>query len=327
MEAVNMTRIYHLDQIKTVINDLPLPHIISDGFKAYSRGEVIVPPVGELTFDNPPGDTHIKYGYIKNHETYVIKIASGFYKNPDIGLPSSSGMMLVFYQKTGLLKAILLDEGYLTEVRTAIAGSISATCLMNKPVKGIGIIGTGNQARFQLTYLKSATSCRQVYVWGRTPQKIDAYKADMERLGFEITPLETPAEVAAHASLIVTTTPSDHPLLHAADIKPGTCIVAMGSDTETKQELDAEILAKADVIVADSIFQCRDRGEISKALAQGKIKESDIIELGDLLENPAKVTVKNTDICVADLTGVAVQDIQIATAVCDALSLKTEEIA
>jgi ornithine cyclodeaminase len=322
-----MTCIYSLDQIKAVVRDLPLTSIISEGFKAYSKGDVIVPPVGELNFDNPPGDTHIKYGYIKNHETYVIKIASGFYKNPEIGLPSSTGMMLVFYQKTGMLKAILLDEGYLTDIRTAVAGSISATCLTGKPVKGIGIIGTGTQARFQLTYLKAVTSCRQVYIWGRTQEKMDLYKADMERLGFEIIPQQTPAEVAAHASLIVTTTPSDRPLLHAADIKPGTCIVAMGSDTETKQELDVDILAKADVVVADAISQCRVRGEISKALARGKIKETDIIELGDLLENPAKVKVKNADICVADLTGVAVQDIQIATAVCDALSSKIKEKA
>ena len=85
-----MTKIYTLDQIKEVIQTLDLSGTIEEGFMAYSRGEVVVPPVGELVFDTPPGDTHIKYGYIKNTSFYVIKIASGFYENPELGLPSSS---------------------------------------------------------------------------------------------------------------------------------------------------------------------------------------------------------------------------------------------
>lgn len=320
-----MTQVYTLEQIKAVIKDLPLTQMISDGFQAYSKGDVVVPPVGELNFADPPGDTHIKYGYIKDKETYVIKIASGFYKNPELGLPSSTGMMLVFYQKTGMLKAILLDEGYLTDVRTAVAGSICTHRLITGPVQTIGIIGTGIQARFQLEYLKSVTPCRTVLVWGRSQSKVEAYQKDMQTLGFNIIPQQTPAEVAAGASLIVTTTPSVQPLLMADDIQPGTCVVAMGSDTETKQELDADILAKADVVVADSISQCRVRGEISKALATGALQEDDIVELGQLLSNPERLSIQETDICVADLTGVAVQDIQIATAVCEALELQKKE--
>lgn len=314
-----MTHIYRLDRIKRVLQDLPVTQSIIDGFKAYSRGEVIVPPVGELNFENPPGDTHIKYGYIKGQETYVVKIASGFYNNPALGLPSSTGMMLVFYQKTGMLKSILLDEGYLTDVRTAVAGRISADALIKGPVEGIGMLGNGIQARFQLEYLKPVTSCKKVYVWGRTKANVSDYISDMASLGFEILPCSTPGEVAAKANLIVTTTPSTQPLLSAEDIRPGTCIVAMGSDTETKQELAADILAKAEVVVADSIAQCRVRGEISKALAAKTVTEDNITELGDLLNRPEQFTIQETDICVADLTGVAVQDIQIATVVCEAL--------
>ena len=84
-----------------------------------------------------------------------MKIASGFYKNPALGISSSNGLNLVFNQKTGVLETILLDEGYLTDVRTAIAGAVVAKYLAPDTVKSIGIIGCGIQARLQLKYLKT----------------------------------------------------------------------------------------------------------------------------------------------------------------------------
>lgn len=315
-----MAVVYTLEQIKQALSGLNMTGSIEKGFIAYSKGEVVVPPVGELLFDDPPGDTHIKYGYIKGDDIYVIKIASGFYKNPEIGLPSSSGLMLVFSQKTGVLQAVLLDEGYLTDVRTAIAGKIAAKYLAPETITAIGVIGTGIQAKMQVQYLKSLTPCRQVFVWGRSGEKREQYKTDMEAQGFSVTPVESAAQVAAQANLIVTTTPSDTPLLFSGDIQPGTHITAMGSDTDKKQELDSDILARADVVVADSLVQCKTRGEISKALAAGAVKETDLHELGTYIKDHGRGNRKSFDITVADLTGVAVQDVQIAAAVCRSLA-------
>ncbi|MCP4721644.1 MAG: ornithine cyclodeaminase family protein, partial [Desulfobacteraceae bacterium] len=255
-----MTKIYTLDRIKKVIQTLDLSGTIEKGFIAYSRGEVIVPPVGELVFKNPPGDTHIKYGYIKDTPFYVIKIASGFYENPALGLASSSGLMLVCSQKTGFPLAILLDEGYLTNVRTAVAGQIAAKHMAQKKIRAIGVLGTGIQARMQVAWLSSVTPCKKIFVWGRTPKNLKLYKKEMETKGYEVTMAKTPADVAKACNLIVTTTPSRTPLLTEADIRPGTHITAMGSDTPQKQELDSNILKKADLVVADSVSQCRERG-------------------------------------------------------------------
>ncbi len=130
----------------------------------------------------------------------------------------------------------------------------------------------------------------------------------------------------AYSNLIITTTPAEKPLLTADDIQPGTHITAMGSDTSSKQELSTEIISKSDIVVADSISQCRERGEISKALAKGAIKESRVIELGHLIEHPALAKRTGQSTSVSDLTGVAVQDVQIATAVCDALKIQSEKI-
>ena len=121
-----MAIILKKDQIIQVIENIDLISSIEKGFIEYSNGNSVVPPVGELLFDKPKGDVHIKYGYIKNDEYYVVKIASGFYDNPSLGIPSSQGLMLLFNQKTGQLVSVLLDEGYLTDVRTAVAGAIAA---------------------------------------------------------------------------------------------------------------------------------------------------------------------------------------------------------
>ena len=311
-----MTQIYSLNEIKSACKNLSFIDSIESGFAAYSRGEVIVPPVGELSFEIPPGDTHIKYGYIKNSDTFVVKIASGFYDNPKLGLPSNSGLMLVFSQKTGVLQAILLDEGFLTDVRTAVAGQIAAKYLAPSNVSAIGILGTGIQARMQAIYLKLITECRSLVAWGRSDESLDRYKADLELQGFSVETTKNPARVAQRCNLIVTTTPSTTPLLSADMIQPGTHITAMGSDTSFKQELETSILKKADLIVADSLDQCRERGEISKALGDKSISETCIAELGTVISKTTPGRQSDAQISIADLTGVAVQDIQIANVVC-----------
>ena len=92
--------ILSLEQIRRILPGLDLMSAIEAGFVAYSRGKSVVPPVGELLLQDPPGDVHIKYGYLKGDDCYVIKIASGFYGNAKLGLPSSNGMMLVFSRAT-----------------------------------------------------------------------------------------------------------------------------------------------------------------------------------------------------------------------------------
>lgn len=311
-------QILTLEQIKKALPAVNLMSEIEKGFVAYSRGNSVVPPVGELVFEDPPGEVHIKYGYLKNDDYYVIKIASGFFENPKQGLPSSNGMMLMFSQKTGALIATLLDEAYLTDVRTAVAGAITAKYLAPKEVARIGIIGTGVQARLQLEYLLPVTDCRKVLVWGRDQGKLDACAADMTALGFSAATTLDAAEVQASCNLIVTTTAARTPIL-TGDLLPGTHVTAMGSDTPDKQEVDAGILGRADLVVADSIPQCLERGEISQALKTNAISESEIVELGSIIAGDADGRTSEDQVTVADLTGVAVQDIQISKAVFEAL--------
>ena len=315
-----MTNIYTLEQIKSVVETMSFSAQIEQGFISYSNGQVVVPPVGELIFDDPPGDTHIKYGYIKGDDYYVIKIASGFYQNVKINLPSSSGLMLVFSQKTGVLETILLDEGFLTNIRTAVAGEIVAKYMAPKEVTAIGVFGTGLMARMQVQILQSVTDCKRLIVWGRSEASLEAYQNDMEADGYEVQTTLESADVTDGSNLILMTTPSTMPLINACQIKKGMHITAIGSDTAEKQELDTKILRMADIVVADSLTQCQERGEIYKALLTDDLKMDMVIELGCAIESGNRVRTSEDQVTVADLTGVAVQDVQIAKVVSAALA-------
>jgi len=308
-------RIVSLDEIKAVLPKVDLMQEIETGFSAYSNGEVVVPPVGELNFENPPGDVHIKYGYIRDDDVYVIKIASGFYQNKLLGLSNGQGMMLVFDQKSGKPIGLLQDEGYLTDVRTAVAGAICAKYLAPKNIEAIGIVGTGVQARMQLEYLKNVTDCQNVIVWGRSKSALNQYKISMCDSGFTIKTTMALDQVTDNCNLIVTCTASEKPIIRENHVKGKVHITAMGSDTPNKQELGSNVLSKADLVIADSRSQCEVRGEIHHAIRNNSMSIDPIVELGEIINGDRQARTASSGITVADLTGVAVQDIQISKAV------------
>lgn len=313
--AFKQPHVLYLFDIMEALKNVDVIPVIEEGFVAYSKGKTVVPPVGEMIFQDPPGDVHIKYGYIINDDYYVVKVASGFYKNPALGLPSSNGLMLLFCQKTGQLLAVLLDEGYLTNLRTAAAGAIAARYLAPLDIKAAGIIGAGTQARMQLDCLSRVRTFSDVIIWGLNEVELEAFTKDMIGSQFKIRTTLSVEEVAASANLIVTCTPSTRPLLKTSWVRPGTHITAVGSDTPEKQELEAQVLAKADRVVVDSLSQAELRGEAFKAMAAGVIQKNRLIELGQIIIDPSLRRKSEEEITVADLTGLAVQDIQIARAV------------
>jgi ornithine cyclodeaminase len=313
-----VTAVLKLDEIKRLVDTPLLIQEIETGFALYSEGKVNVPPVGFLHFDDPPGDVHIKYGFVSGDEYYVLKVASGFYNNPKLGLPASDGLLLVFSQKTGELELILLDKCWLTDMRTAAAGAVAAKHLAAKRIHHIGIVGTGVQARMQLEMLRTVVDCKSCFIWGRDSTKVQGMIEDLraresvQAWGLTIQATPTLDDLVSQCNLIVTTTSAKSPLIRADQVQRGTHITAMGSDDLGKQELEAALLAKADLVVADSISQCVHHGECLAAVREGLIEEGSILELGQVIKNPAIGRTSEDQITVADLTGVAIQDIQIA---------------
>ncbi len=309
-------RVISLEQIKARLAQPDAFEVMvraqETAFVAYSQRRVLAPPVTHLSFERPTGDCHVKCGYLEGDNFFLIKVATGFHDNNSRGLPNSHGLMLAMDRETGVLQAVLLDQGYLTDTRTAIAGLIAAKYMAPAKVERIGIIGTGIQARLQLDYLRHAVRCREVIVWGRSAERLAKYQAHMQPKGFRLETTRDVRMVAKSCNLIVTATSSHTPLLQSEDVQPGTHITAVGADSSGKQELDPALFSKAALCVVDSIAQCRDHGESSYALKEGFVEEDQLVEMGRLLEEPRRPKRAADAISIADLTGLAIQDVQIA---------------
>ena len=223
-----MTKVLELEEIKRQISVPDLIQATEDGFVLYSDGKVVVPPVGFLNFEDPPGDVHIKYGYVKGDDVYVLKIASGFYENAKLGVPFADGVLLVFSQKTGHIQVVLHDQCWLTDMRTAAAGAVAARHLAPSAVKAIGIVGTGTQARMQLELLEGVVDCDQCYVWGRDAGKVTAMIEELNandtirKWGLNIDAAPDIDDLCAKCNLIVTTTSAREALINADQVQPGT---------------------------------------------------------------------------------------------------------
>ncbi|KEY56551.1 ornithine cyclodeaminase family protein [Serratia sp. DD3] len=305
MKVINKT------QILAAFDADSITQLLKTGFIAYSARQVQMPPVQHFRFEAAAGDCCIKSAWLEREEYFVVKVSSGFYHNPQQGLPSNQGLMMAFSAQTGKPQVLLLDEGWLTALRTALAGRIAAELCAPQNVQAIGIVGTGMQAWLQLQHLKTVTDCRQVWLWGRSPHHLADYCQRAEAEGFQVNTTQNAAELAAHCNLIVTTTPSREPLLQAEDIRPGTHITAVGSDAEGKQELATALVAKADTILVDALSQCSQYGEIARAYQQNLLASVAVVEFGEILARGERVRKNEQQITLADLTGLAIQDAQI----------------
>ena len=312
MRPRNDVLILTKEQIESVLSMEDAIDAVEDGFKAYNSDRAIIPfPVALLVPDHN-GDVHIKPGYIKGYSTYTIKIASGFYENPKLGLPSSHGMLALFDSRTGFPVCFEIDRCYLTDLRTAAAGAVAARALAKKKVRQVGVIGTGTQARLQVQALSKVRKFDELRVWGRNSDHVAKYIEDMGKsLKIKRMVAAETAELAVSGSdIVVTTTMSSTPLVKADWVEKGMHITAVGSDSPEKQELEGRVLAIADKVVCDSIRQCAALGELHHAIEEGLMTEKDVHgELGEVLLGKKSGRKNDDEITVCDLTGIAVQDV------------------
>lgn len=292
--------------------------LLRQGFIAYSAGRAQLPPVQHFAFAAANGDCCVKSGYVEGESLFAVKVSSGFYDNPKRGLPSNQGLVLCFCARTGAPLALLRDEGWLTAWRTALAGRLAARVLAPSRVEAIGIVGTGLQARLQLRALQAVTPCRETWVWGRSETELAAFAAEFEAEGYRVRTTLDAEPLARACRLIVTCTPSVRPILRAGWLRPGSHVTAVGADAAGKQELETEWVAAADRIVVDSVAQCAAYGEVSHALAAGLLERERLTELGRVLAGEQAGRQSEDEITLADLTGLAVQDAQIAKCVLEA---------
>lgn len=287
---------------------------VAQGFTCLAEGQATMPPVMRIDVAENHGEVDVKTAYVHGLDHFAIKVASGFLDNPLLGLPYGSGMMIVMSARTGFLEAILLDNGYLTDLRTGIAGAIAARHLARQRIETAGVIGSGMQARYQIRGLRLVRDFRRLMVYGIVPDQVQRYAEEMrQELGVEVAIAGHPEQVVRQSDFVVTTTPSREPYLKAEWLHPGLHITCMGSDAEHKQELYADVFGHADRLVCDRKSQCFRLGELHHALEAGVISEqSQIAELGELTSGRVPGRQRDDEITICDLTGVGVQDTAIA---------------
>jgi ornithine cyclodeaminase len=288
--------------------------VVAQGFTKLAQGQATLPPILRVDIPENHGEVDVKTAYIHGLDRFAIKIAAGFLDNHKMGLPTGSGMMVVVSAVTGFPEAILLDNGYLTDVRTGAAGGIAAKYLARENIETAGVIGAGMQARFQMRALKLVRDFQRLLVYSILAEECERYADEMSmELGVEVVVAGSIEEVVVGCDALVTATPAREPYLRAAWLHPGLHITCMGSDAEHKQELHTDVFGRADRIVCDRKSQCFRLGELHHALEAGVLSKTDpITELGDLISGSAPGRQREDEITICDLTGVGVQDTQIA---------------
>jgi ornithine cyclodeaminase len=296
--------------------DLAAVACVEGAFAALATKPVVMPPILRLDIPEHRGEVDVKTAYVPGLSGFAIKISPGFFDNPKLGLPSLNGMMVLLSAHTGLVSALLLDNGYLTDVRTAAAGAIAARHLARQDASIAAILGAGTQARLQLKALTLVRPVREARIWARDRAKAAQVAADLTaELGIAVSAAAADVREAVRgAHIVVTTTPAESPILLADWIGPGTHVTAMGSDAEHKNEIDPALIARAEPYVADRLSQTRRLGELHHAIAAGAVAEAqDFAELGAVIAGRAPGRASADAITLCDLTGTGVQDTAIAT--------------
>ncbi len=289
--------------------------VVERAFEALARDQVTQPPPIGLDIPDIDAEIHVKGAHIHGADHFVFKIACGFYRNPQMGLPMASGLVLAFDANNGQPAGLLFDNSYLSDLRTGAAGAVAARYLAPQKLCRVAVIGAGIQARMQLRALAQVRTIPSVAIWNRHPERAQQCAAEMaDELDVDVQAVERIEDAVQGANMVLTVTVAREPLVRAEWIAPGTHITAVGSDGPDKQELDVELLHRADLVVADRLSQCLEVGEIHHAVDAGRLRADACVELGAVVLGLAVGREAEDQITVADLTGLGVQDAAIASA-------------
>jgi ornithine cyclodeaminase len=279
-------------------------------FRALAEGDVDQPAQFEMRPDRG-GELHIKGAYLRGSTVLCFKAATGGFPGAD-----PTGFTVVLDAATGQPRWLLADDGLLTETRTAAAGALASQTLARRDARRLLVVGSGGQARAQIHAHREALPHLKVSVWGRDPTRTAALAHDVS-----VEHVDDLAAAVAASDIVVTATSSRTPLIQVEWVRPGMHLTAVGSDTAGKQELAADLLALAEVVVCDDLALASHAGELQHA---DRSVRDRAVTLGEVLtaRRPGRTT--SEQITVADLCGVGAQDAAIAELVVSRLGTGAE---
>ena len=286
---------------------------IEEIYPLITSGVAAMPPIMRVEVPEHNGEIDIKSAYLPGYSGIAVKVSAGFFDNPSRGLPSLGGLMMVFDSETGVPQSALFDNGYLTDLRTALAGAVAARHLARPDASVAAIVGAGVQARLQLEALTLVRPIERALVWARRNEQAQAFVDEMTtRIGISIDVAPAVEDAASAADVLVTTTPSTEPVVMASMLHPGLHVTAIGSDAEGKQEIAADAVVAADGFFCDSIAQSARLGELRAAL-EGGFDRAAAIELGAVIAGDHRGRTDGSQVTICDLSGTGAQDTAIAS--------------
>lgn len=277
-----------------------------------SDGSAVMPEIMRIDVEAHNGEIDVKSAFLPGYPGIAIKVSAGFFDNPSRGLPSLGGFIMVLDATTGVPAAALFDNGYLTDLRTGLAGAVATRHLARADSRTVAVLGAGVQARCQVEALGLVIDVETVKVWARRPDRAEVFaRLLMDQVGIEVEPVETVESAVTGADVIVTTTPATEGVLEWEHLRPGQHVTAVGSDAEHKRELGVGVIARCDVAVVDSIRQSLRLGEGRSAVEEG-YDPGRLVELGAVVAGSHPGRTGPDQITVCDLTGTGAQDTAIA---------------
>ena len=255
-----------------------------------------------------------KGGFDRAGLTLGLK-AGGYWPNnlEKLGLINHQSTVFLFDPDTGMVKA-MVGGNLLTALRTAAASSVSIKHLAPRDAKVMGMIGAGHQATFQLRAALEQRNFEKVIGWNYHPEMLPNIEKVADEAGVAFKPVEL--DGMAEADVIISITSAFSPSLMDAHVSAGTHIACMGTDTKGKQEVEAALLARATVFT-DEVAQSVSIGEAQHAIADGLINESDIVQIGAVINGAHPGRSSEEEITLFDGTGVGLQDLAVASSVVD----------
>jgi len=271
-------------------------------FERFAGGDWVMP--SKVYLDSPPsGDFRAMPS--RGDGFAALKWVTSFPNNPARGLPVVTGALLLSSAESGELMAIM-DCAAITSLRTGAAAALSAQVLAARDARSVGIIGCG---------VNGAWSGRCLAAGGYGPGICsDARPGAAEALAAELGWTTGTRAEAASQDVVVTVTPGNEPVIFESDVRAGQHIAALGADARGKAEVELAALRHCSLF-CDEWAQASAGGELSSAVAKGTVTRQHVTELGDVMARRAPGRGSGEEITLFDSTGLAIQDLGIATAV------------
>ncbi len=316
-------RVVTPDEVKSALSFSDLIPALTKNFAAYDRGNAKVAPISNIDFADLNGEIHIKSGWIADGPFVCTKLVTCYYDNPRAGLPTRDGALVMINRLNGRFEAFIYDEGHVTNMRTAGSSAVAVQLLARAGADELGIVGSGTQAYWHAKAIASVLNLRSIKISARNSDRAEALRQRIEQT-LNVPAFVVDVQSAVQAPIIVTATPARNPVLIHERLRPGTLLVAMGSDAIGKRELGSAIIEQCTLLVADSLDQCAKIGELQWSAEWKNPPRTQ--SLGAIASDRNQGRRFERDIVIFDSTGLGFQDLVGAQCVLNNLGAPTSPL-